>query len=692
MTVCRLQFDRSLAWCSRRCGAAAAQSAELEDALKKPILREGEARTQVDLFVLARIPQLKLADSAEAWQTEADRIRQRVLDEVIFRGVPTEWRCAKPEVVWGDSVPTGKGYVLRKLRYEALPGLWIPAVLYEPEKLEGKVPAVLNVNGHAATGKATPYKQIRCINEAKRGMLAMNLEWIGMGQLREDGFSHNHLALLDLCGRSGVSVFYLAMARGLDVLLDHPHVDLDRTAVTGLSGGGWQTIILSSLDTRVRLAVPVAGHSSVRQRIPNRSSIGDLEQNPVDLASIADYVHLNALLTPRPALMIYNAKDDCCFVADTVKENTYDPVVPIYQQAGVADALQYYVNHDPGTHNYDRDNRQQFYRFIQKHFGGQSPEADIPSDDEVQTAEVLNVPLPEGNANFYTLAAETAKELPKRDPEATPAAQRDRLRSILRFQTLSGSGECAGDVETVAGKTVQRYRVKTGNEWVVPALVVRGEKAEGTTLLLADGGFAASAEKIDELTAAGQQVLAIDPVLIGHARPDGGIAQDAMLIGTVGQRPLGIQVAQVLSAVDWFASKLPVERVNLCTSGPRSGLIGLCAAALQPTRFGNIQSEGLPGTLKEFLKPGTSYDRTPEVFCFGLLEWFDRPELEKLAAVNNRDERDEKDRRDQFNGHPVLQSFMSASPFNRKTRTHTPRRKTRRYSRAGRRLGCCGRC
>ena len=66
------------------------------------------------------------------------------------------------------------GYRIKKLRYEALPGLWIPALLYEPEKLKGRVPVVLNVNGHDSKGKAAPYKQIRCINLAKRGMLALN--------------------------------------------------------------------------------------------------------------------------------------------------------------------------------------------------------------------------------------------------------------------------------------------------------------------------------------------------------------------------------------------------------------------------------------------------------------------------------------------------------------------------------------
>ena len=41
--------------------------------------------------------------------------------------------------------------------------------------------------------------------------------------------------------------FLSANAPGLDYLCNHPHVDVDRNriGVTGLSGGGWQTIVLS---------------------------------------------------------------------------------------------------------------------------------------------------------------------------------------------------------------------------------------------------------------------------------------------------------------------------------------------------------------------------------------------------------------------------------------------------------------
>ena len=46
---------------------------------------------------------------------------------------------------------------------------------------------------------------------------------------------------MNLTGLSGAGMMYLALKKGLDVLLSHSHADSRRVAVTGLSGGGWQT-------------------------------------------------------------------------------------------------------------------------------------------------------------------------------------------------------------------------------------------------------------------------------------------------------------------------------------------------------------------------------------------------------------------------------------------------------------------
>ena len=87
-------------------------------------------------------------------------------------------------------------------------------LLYEPEKLSGKVPVVLNVNGHERTGVSTPYIQMRCINLAKRGMLALNFEWYGMGQLSTENFHHYRSNQIDLTGTSGIALHYLAQTPG----------------------------------------------------------------------------------------------------------------------------------------------------------------------------------------------------------------------------------------------------------------------------------------------------------------------------------------------------------------------------------------------------------------------------------------------------------------------------------------------
>jgi dienelactone hydrolase len=314
-----------------------------------------------------------------------------------------------------------------------VPGLWVPALLYEPDKLTGKVPVILNVNGHERTGTATPYIQERCINLAKRGMLALNLEWVGKGQLDTPGFQHYKINQLDLCGTSGVALHYLAMKRAIDLLLKLEHADAERLAVTGLPGGGWQTIVISSLDTRVKLANPVAGYSSFLTRAQFDQDLGDSEQSMSDLGFVADYSHLTALMAPRPTLLTYNAKDDCCFRADHAVAPLLNAARPVFALYDATDRLRYHLNHDSG-HNYGRDNREAFYRLLRDFFyAGSLNAADIPSEAEVKTAAQLRVELPADNADFHRIAVALSKPLP-RSAHVPQAESRDKLARLVRFQ------------------------------------------------------------------------------------------------------------------------------------------------------------------------------------------------------------------------------------------------------------------
>ncbi|MGB9605082.1 MAG: acetylxylan esterase, partial [Bryobacteraceae bacterium] len=319
----------------------------LEPALHSPYA----VAFQLRQYLIARTPGLPQASAR--WPETARQLRERVLREIVFHGWPSEWIQARARFEDAGLLPGGQGYRMRKLRYEIVPGFWSTAILYEPDPLRERVPAVLNVNGHVgAPGKAVEYKQKRCIQQARHGVLALNLEWIGMGELVHKENAHWFGAHLDLVGANAVGLFYLAMRRGLDFLWDHPAVDRERIAMTGLSGGGWQTIVLSALDERVRLAAPVAGYAAAVSRIERPADIGDIEQNATDLLTLADYSTLTALRAPRPTLLIYNAEDDCCFRAPLVKPYIYDAVRPFFEATGAAAAFAWHENTDPSTHNY----------------------------------------------------------------------------------------------------------------------------------------------------------------------------------------------------------------------------------------------------------------------------------------------------------------------------------------------------
>jgi hypothetical protein len=227
----------------------------LEPALQTPDVVAFQLRQYLD----RKTPPLAAPSSAAQWTAEAVRIRHRVLNDVVFHGWPREWVAAPLKAEDLGSIPSGPGYRVRKIRYEILPGFQAAALLYEPENPAGNRPAILNVNGHVGPpGKSVEYKQKRCVNFARDGIVALSLEWFSYGELGSVENAHWFGAHLDLVGANSVGLFYLAMRKGLDFLDQLPGVDRSRLGVTGLSGGGWQTILLSALDGRSR---PLPGNT-----------------------------------------------------------------------------------------------------------------------------------------------------------------------------------------------------------------------------------------------------------------------------------------------------------------------------------------------------------------------------------------------------------------------------------------------
>ena len=639
-------IPRILAFLLVSCSAFASEAETIAALLARSIIDSNLPLAEIQAYTESRVPVMPQARSVAEWEKIARKMRQETLDKVVFRGEAENWRKQKTRVEWFETIPGGPGYQIRKLRYEAVPGMWIPAVLYVPDDLTGKVPVSLAVNGHEGVGKSVAYKQLRCINMAKRGMIVLNPEWIGMGQLRGSNYGHYRMNQLDLSGTSGLAPFYLAMSRGLDILLAHKNADPARVIVSGLSGGGWQTIFISSLDERVTLANPVAGYSSFRTRARYVSDLGDSEQTPNDLATVADYAHLTAMRAPRPTLLTFNATDNCCFASPHAMQPLVDAAAPIFKLYGREQALRTHVNYVPGDHNYGQDNREAFYRMLGD-FVAEPEESfsalEIPSETEVKTYEQLTVPLPEDNADFNTLARELARDLPRdaKVPASEKALKRWRerkraqLREIVRAKHSRATAERTERAKH--GETeVSFWRIRVDDQWTLPAVEFAPANAKGTTILVADAGRKNAGPEIEALLKAGQRVIAVDPFYLGESKIRTHDYLYAMLLAAVGDRPLGVQASQLTAIARWSQARHAKTPVTLKAVGPRSSLFALIAAALEPEVTSNVEATEAMASLKEVIENNGSVDKTPELFCFGLLEYFDIPQLKAMAGAGRQ--------------------------------------------------------
>src|SRR5262249_24435202 len=338
------------------------------------------------------------------------------------------------------------------------------------------------------------------------------------------GYRHGVMNQLDLCGSSGLAPFYLSMSRGLDILLAHSNADPKRVVVSGLSGGGWQTIIISGLDTRVTLANPVAGYSSFLTRVAHHKDLGDSEQTPTDLATFVDYTHLTAMRAPHPTLLTYNAKDDCCFESGYALEPLRVGAEPFFKLFDREKALRTHVNESPGTHTFLKDNRQALYRMLGDFFfpdDAKYSADEIPCDKEVKTREALDVPLPKDTLDMNALAKALAKTLPRDGDLPTTARQaadwqtrnRRTLAEVLRVTVgMKGAPRLSPRHEAKhadkEGIKATFWQLKLAERWTVPVVeLVKGEP-KGTTILIGDKGRSSLAAEAERLLASGQRVLA----------------------------------------------------------------------------------------------------------------------------------------------------------------------------------------
>ncbi|HND56866.1 MAG TPA: hypothetical protein PLV92_30815, partial [Pirellulaceae bacterium] len=214
------------------------------------------------------------------------------------------------------------------------------------------------------------------------------------------------------------------------------------------------------------------------------------------------------------------------------------------------------------------------------------------------------------------------------------AERRRRLREVVRWPVTEKSTAAfrAESVETAsaAGTQAAFWRLHIGGQWTVPAVELSRADSRGTVILIGDAGRASLAAAAQQALDGGRRVVAIDPLYWGES----GIAQRGylfmLLVQTVGQRPVGIQAAQISETARWLAGR-DLGPIDVVAHGPRASLAASIAQTLDANEDGSdrvspqiavVKTHDAWNSLSDVIDRDLSYEQAPEAFCFGLLtEW-----------------------------------------------------------------------
>jgi poly(3-hydroxybutyrate) depolymerase len=232
----------------------------------------------------------------------------------------TPWDLAKlsevPEFKWDA------GEEIRSLYYSGEPFKGKPTRVFayyaSPATVSGKAagdkkfPAIVLVHG----GGGTAFPQWAKL-WAERGYAAIAMDLAGCGpnrvRLPDGGPGQGHDMKFETIGKAVTEQWtYHAVAnviRAHSLIRSLPEVDSSRTAVTGISWGGYLTCIVSGLDNRFQAAVPVYGCGFLHE---NSAWLGDFSkmsaENKAKWIKLWDpsrYVGLAAM----PMLFVNGGKD-----------------------------------------------------------------------------------------------------------------------------------------------------------------------------------------------------------------------------------------------------------------------------------------------------------------------------------------------------------------------------------------------
>ena len=240
--------------------------------------------------------------SLSEWEVRKEYVRRQILVAEGLWPMPT--KTPLNAVVHGKL--EREEYTVEKVYFESAPGFFVTGNLYRPKHVTGKVPGVMFAHGHwqdarlslgteesvrkeiasgaeRFTNGGRSIFQSLCVQLARMGCVVWQWDMLSdsdsiqMSRQVVHGFAkqrpemnktenwglYSPQAETHLQSIMGLQTWNAV--RGLDFLLSLPEVDPERTAITGASGGGTQTMLLAAIDERIKLSFPCVMVSTAMQ-------------------------------------------------------------------------------------------------------------------------------------------------------------------------------------------------------------------------------------------------------------------------------------------------------------------------------------------------------------------------------------------------------------------------------------------
>ncbi len=244
------------------------------------------------------------------------------------------------------------GYTVENIALEILPGLWINGSLYKPLKYKGRIPVILNPDGHWDKQRYRPDCQIRCAAMAKMGAMAFSYDLFAWGESLLQFKKEDHRRSL------AMTIQALGGIRILDYLLSLKDADPSRVAITGGSGGGSHAVLMTAIDNRIKVSAPVVSLSSYFYGgCPCESGM------PVhSCGEGTNNVEIAAMAAPRPQLLVSDGGD----WTDRMPEHDFPYLQKMYEWYGKKMNVEN-VHLPEEKHDFGINKRTAVYQFMAKH-------------------------------------------------------------------------------------------------------------------------------------------------------------------------------------------------------------------------------------------------------------------------------------------------------------------------------------